>query len=144
MSGISRRYWLCLFAISPFVVGNLTSALAQADSGADPAQSLAEQTSDEGGVTVKVRPLTLLPTAESWRFEVQFNTHTMSLDQDLLKVTSLSAGNGQEEMPTTWDGDPPGGHHREGVLGFKPMAPLPASLTLTINEVGGIVARSFT
>jgi len=143
MSGISRRDWLCL-AIGPIVVGNLSSALALADSGPGPAQDLADQTSDEGGVIVKVRPVTLLPTAESWRFEVQFSTHTVSLDQDLLKIASLSVGDGQSQAPTVWDGDPPGGHHRQGILEFKPIVPLPVSLTLTIKEVGGIAARSFT
>lgn len=140
MSKISRRAWLCL-AVSPFVIGHVVSGLALADSSA---LDLAEQISDEGGVTIKVRPVSPLPNAEVWRFEIQFDTHTMPLDQDLLKVVSLSAGSGEEQAPTVWDGDPPGGHHREGFLGFKPMKPLPASLTMTIKGIGGIAARSFT
>jgi len=143
MFEISRRAWLWL-AVSPFAVGHVMSGLALADSTADPAAGLVEQTSDEGGVIVKVRPVSLLPNAEAWKFEIQFNTHTVPLDQDLLKVASLSAGGGEGRAPTVWEGDPPGGHHRKGILGFKPMTPLPGSLTLTIKEVGGIAARSFT
>jgi len=143
MLEISRRAWLCL-AVSAIVAGHMVGAHALAESSAEPALSLVEQSSDEGGVTVKVKPVSLLPNAGTWRFEVEFNTHTASLDQDLLKVVTLSAGSAETQEPTGWDGDPPGGHHRKGLLDFKPMTPLPAALTLTIREVGGVAARSFT
>jgi hypothetical protein len=50
---------------------------------------------------------------------------------------------GKQYLSLAWDGTPPGGHHRRGVLRFKPLAQLPSALELRINGIGGGNARVF-
>lgn len=98
----------------------------------------------EGPVRVAVTPQSLSKAGDAWRFEVRFNTHVMEISEDMVAVASLSDGKGAVERPTAWDGDPPGGHHRKGVLVFKPIKPMPAAVTLHIREVGGVADRAFS
>lgn len=107
------------------------------------AQAGARQSNNEGQVTVQVTPQEVSAKAATWRFAVQFDTHVKALNEDLLVAALLSDGHGHEEAPAAWEGDPPGGHHRRGVLLFKPMVPTPASITLRIQGVGGVAERSF-
>lgn len=106
------------------------------------AQALPPQVNKDGQVTVKVTPLALDQGA--WKFQVVFDTHVVPLDQDLLAVAALVAPDGREEKPVAWEGDPPGGHHRNGVLVFRAMSPAPQSVLLKIRDVGAIPERSFT
>jgi hypothetical protein len=85
-----------------------------------------------------------LPDSGNWRFAVQLNTHVTPITQDIAAVSVLSDGKGHEEKPVVWQGDPPGGHHRKGVLLFKPMNPRPDSITLKIRQVGSVPERAFT
>jgi hypothetical protein len=107
-------------------------------------KSLRARENNEGQVRVSVTPESLSKTADTWRFAVQLNTHVTPLTQDLMAVASLSDGKGAGEKPVAWEGDPPGGHHRKGVLVFKPLTPTPPAITLDIREVGGIADRTFT
>ncbi len=102
------------------------------------------QVNREGQVTVKVTPLALSPTADAWSFSMQFDTHVTPLNQDLLKTAVLSGDKSEGEAPVSWEGDAAGGHHRTGVLVFKPITPVPASVTLTLKQVGSGPDRSFT
>ena len=105
---------------------------------------LTKQVNDDGQVVVGATPLDLSTGANVWRFEVQLNTHVAPLDQDLLQVAVLSDANGRDELPLAWDGDLPGGHHRKGILSFKPISPMPDSVTLKIRQVGSVPERLFT
>ena len=113
---------------------------------AAPAQtkSMPRQENDEGQVMVTVTPLDLSRTGGSWRFEVQLNTHVAPVTQDMTAVATLSDGKGHSEQPSAWEGDPPGGHHRKGVLVFRPISPTPDSITLHIRQVGAVPERAFT
>ena len=102
------------------------------------------QVNKEGQVTVKVAPLTLSAGAETWRFAVEFDTHTVPLTQDFLAVAALAGPDGEDRGPVAWEGDPPGGHHRQGVLVFKPISPAPTSVTLRIRQIGAVAERAFT
>ena len=102
--------------------------------------SLPLQTNEEGGVTVAVAPIL---EKEVWSFEVEMNTHSVELGDDLLAVSVLIDDRGNEYAPIAWEGDPPGGHHRSGILKFSPLSPLPASLELTMRGVGGVPERKF-
>ena len=103
-----------------------------------------QQTSNQNGVVVRVTPGRLSPGATTWDFEVVFETHTVQLTGDPAQFTVLLDPQGQAHAPLRWDGDPPGSHHRKGVLRFKPLRSAPATVTLKIRGVGGVPERAFT
>lgn len=110
--------------------------LAVAAAGALPPQS-----SSTAGVTVKATPRTLAGTV--WEFELAFDTHTQDLNDDPAKSASLHAAGGAGAVPLAWQGDPPGGHHRKGVLRFKAITPAPAALELRLQRAGESSPRVF-
>jgi hypothetical protein len=116
----------------------LSAALAAA-AGAQ-AQSLATQRSAAAGVTVQATPR-MLPGG-GWEFDLAFDTHTQELKDDPAKSASLVAG-GKQFPPAAWKGDPPGGHHRKGVLRFDPVSPPPEAIELRIARPGEAAPRSF-
>ena len=140
-----RRNWLALLVV--LALGGTLNVKGPAEfflglSVAAPT-ALAPQTRSEGGVQVKVTPKNITVAAETWDFEVALNTHSVALDQDLAKITVLIDAQGKQYRPIAWDGDPPGGHHRRGIVRFKPLAALPSSLELRISGIGGVDARAF-
>lgn len=112
----------------------LVLALAAAPS----VPALETLTNREGSVTVKVTPRNIVPGAKTWDFEISLSTHTVPLDQDMARAAVLIGGSGPPQMPLAWEGDPPGGHHREGVLRFQPPSVLPQIIELDINRVGEV------
>ena len=108
------------------------------------APAAAPQTSSQGGVVVRVTPGRLAPDAATWDFEVVFETHTAPLTGDPAQFAVLLDPQGRTHAALRWDGDPPGGHHRKGVLKFKALQPAPASVTLKIRGIGGVPERVFT
>jgi hypothetical protein len=117
--------------------------IALASAAAFAAAPLQRVTSNAGGVTVAVKPLDLAPGAKSWSFDVSMNTHVSPLEQDLTKVSVLVDASGARHTPIAWKGDPPGGHHREGVLQFAPVSGNPAYVELRIQGVGSPEVRTF-
>ena len=109
-------------------------------SGVAAAQSLSTQSSSAAGVTVKATPRTLAGAV--WEFELVFDTHTQDLKDDPAKSASLHAA-GASAAPLAWQGDPPGGHHRKGVLKFSATAPGTQAIELTITRPGEPTPRSF-
>jgi hypothetical protein len=107
------------------------------------APALPTRNSDEAGVRVVVTPKALGPGGTVWEFDVVLDTHTKPLTDDLAKVAVLIDGAGHRYVPVAWQGDPPGGHHRKGVLQFVAPAEVPKSVELQINGVGGVATRMF-
>ena len=105
------------------------------------ASTLPPQTTSASGVTVKATPQNL--SDKSWDFEIVFDTHSQELNDDLMKAAVLVAAGGATSAPVSWLGDPPGGHHRKGVLQFKSVSPMPASIELQIKRSGETAPRSF-
>lgn len=105
--------------------------------------SLLPQINSEGEVTVKVSPQDLSQSAVSWDFEVLLDTHTGILDQDLTTSSVLIDDKGNQFKPISWEGDPPQGHHRQGVLKFAPIAPRPKSIELKVSNIGDVNERIF-
>lgn len=99
------------------------------------------RTNSEGPVSVQVTPVEL--GQDKWNFEIILNTHSVELDYDLAKLAGLIDASGKENLPLSWEGDPPEGHHREGTLVFEAINPKPTSITLKVKEVGGIKERNF-
>ena len=91
------------------------------------------QTVSVGTVAYEATPKNLSKSASIWDFEIVLDTHEGSLDQDLTQLAVLLDDKGREYKPVKWDGDPPGGHHRTGVLQFKTPDSDTQSITLKIN-----------
>jgi len=130
------------------IIHNLKSALAAfvfAAAAASPAAAaeLSAQKSTERGVTVAVTPQNLSRTAANWDFKIVLDTHSGELSDDLTKTAVLVDGGGKRYKPAAWEGAGPGGHHREGVLRFKPIAPRPESVELQITRGGETAPRIF-
>jgi hypothetical protein len=105
------------------------------------ASGLPAQSSSAAGVTVKATPRTLIGPV--WEFELVFDTHTQDLNDDPAKSASLHAAGDASAAPLAWQGDPPGGHHRKGVLRFKAVTPAPAALELRLQRAGESSPRVF-
>lgn len=102
----------------------------------------APQISNERGVKVTATLQNLLSEAKTWGFEVILETHTQDLSDDLAKSSVLIA-DGKQYLPLGWEGAPPKGHHRKGLLRFKVIAPPPRSMELQIRLAGDASPRSF-
>lgn len=107
------------------------------------AAELATQKSSARGVTVAVTPQNLSGNARTWDFKVVLDTHSQDLSDDLVKTAVLLDGTGGKYAPVAWDGAAPGGHHREGVLRFKPLAAQPQAIELQIMRPGEPAPRLF-
>lgn len=90
-----------------------------------------------------VTPKALGQDVAVWEFNVVVDTHIKPLSNDLANAAVLLDEAGRRYVPVAWQGDPPGGHHRKGVLQFSPPAEMPKSIELQINGVGGVATRSF-
>ena len=108
------------------------------------ANALAYETklNKENQVRVDVRPVQLSPGKPA-KFEIRMNTHSGDLSQDLIAVCTLTDSSGREYRPINWDGSPPGGHHRSGVLEFSDLGEEAKSITLVIREVANVPERIF-
>ena len=107
------------------------------------AAELTTQKSTDRGVTVDVTPQNLSAGAVNWDFKVVLDTHAGELNDDLVKTAALLDDKGRRHVPVQWEGAGPGGHHREGVLKFKPVSPAPAAIELQIRRAGEADPRSF-
>lgn len=108
------------------------------------AADLASQSSENGGVTIAVKPLDVSAGAATWSFQVSLSTHSQDLGDDLVRTAFIVNRAGKKnELPTGWEGDAPGGHHRKGVLSFNALTPLPAAIELRIQRAGENAPRMF-
>lgn len=136
-----------LFVVSLALLGGGALILA-ADDGAEPPSSRAPlsavlpvRTVDAGGVLVTIDPVRL--DADGGEFEVSLDTHEGDLGINLARAARLEvSGNVWEEA--SWSGDPPGGHHREGVLRFSAVGPAAGDVRLTIEGLPGPVVATWT
>jgi hypothetical protein len=104
---------------------------------------LTPQSSQEGGVTVRVTPLDLSADAKSWSFEVVLDSHSQELADDLMQTAAVIDEAGRAHAPLAWEGAPPGGHHRKVVLRFKPITTYPAVVELRVQRPGESKPRTF-
>lgn len=102
-------------------------------------QTWETKTEEQESVTVVVTPLDLSPNSKEWKFDVGMNTHSVELDQDMIKIAVLVDDKGKEYKPLRWEGAEAGGHHREGMLIFNQITPSPKSVELKISGIGGVV-----
>lgn len=106
------------------------------------AAEIAPQTSNERGIKVTATLQAIPADAKTWTFEVTLETHTQPLSDDLAKSATLIV-DGKRYQPLAWDGAPPGGHHRKGLLRFQATGPQPHSMALQIRLAGDTSPRHF-
>ena len=107
------------------------------------AAELAQQSSQAGGVTVRVKPADVSGKAATWSFQVVLDTHSGDLSDDLAAAAVIVDAGGKKYSAVGWEGDAPGGHHRKGVLRFKAPSPRPHSIELRIQRPGEAAPRAF-
>jgi hypothetical protein len=102
----------------------------------------APQLSNEREIKVTATLQHIANDAKTWDFEVVLETHTQALQDDLSKSAVLIV-DGKQYLPLSWEGAPPGGHHRKGRLHFRAPAAQPASVELQIRLASDPSPRSF-
>lgn len=109
----------------------------------EPAPVYETQEQAGGEVTVSVTPVTLEPKQKP-QFQISFETHSVDLDFDVSEIALLVDDQGNTYGLATWNGSPPGGHHRQGTLTFEnPLPVIVESVVLSLNTVAGVPDRSF-
>lgn len=120
------------------LVGVPWGAMAQAGVAVLTMQSTTDQ-----GVTVRVTPKPVGGLDSRWEFVITLDTHSADLSDDLTLSAVLVTDEGRTFKPVSWQGAPPGGHHREGVLAFDVPAPRPGVIELRIARPGEAAPRLF-
>ncbi|MDO8487382.1 MAG: hypothetical protein Q7S45_03755 [Candidatus Curtissbacteria bacterium] len=98
------------------------------------------QTNSQGTVSIAVT----LKNVSQPVFKIVLDTHSGSLDEDIAASSVLIDDQGNTKQPIAWEGNPAGGHHREGELKFQAITPGSKSITLKIRDIGEVSERSFT
>lgn len=107
-----------------------SSASTQENSQQIPYQT---QTNNNGKIIVEATPKSLSPESEA-QFDLVFNTHSVELDYDLVKIAQLTDDKGKIYKPISWSGGK-SGHHLEGVLTFSGISNSAKKVTLTISGI---------
>jgi hypothetical protein len=131
---INRIYGI--FRIAALVIGGVSVGL-MVDAGAYETRS-----NRENQVRVDVKPVQLAP-GQPARFEVRMNSHSETLGEDMVAVSSVKDSAGRIYQATAWQGSEPGGHHRKGVLEFPKLENNTESITLIIRKVAKVPERIF-
>ncbi len=106
-------------------------------------EGIAAQSTSDRGVTIKVTPKSIGTPDSRWEFMVVLDTHSADLSDELTQSATLTTDEGRTFKPVSWEGAPPGGHHREGVLAFEVPAPRPGVIELRIARPGESAPRIF-
>src|SRR3989344_4005855 len=133
--------FLALFLSGP--VEKKTPVTNQAIQQTNIEKNLESKTDEQASVTVIVTPSDIPPQSKEWKFDIVMNTHSVELDQDMIKSAVLIDDQGKEYKPLRWEGSEAGGHHREGILVFSTIQSMSQSVEIKIKDIGGIPERSF-
>lgn len=123
--------WIFLVKAEPRVVKENTQSLPP--NGLKVWQS---QVSEQESVSVEVKP-EVLAAGLGAKFSISFNTHSVELDYDLLKVAELTDDQGNILKPLSWTGGT-GGHHLSGELNFPAIAPGVKQVKLTLYDISAV------
>lgn len=100
------------------------------------------QTKEGGNVTVIVTPQELA-ISKPPIFQIVFDTHSINLDFDVAQVSELHDDQGNTYGTPVWDGAPPGGHHRKGMLTFPTPLKQVLAISLILKDMAGVKERTF-
>jgi hypothetical protein len=104
-------------------------------------RTLSTKNAKAGDVEISVSPKRV--TTRTGTLRIVLDTHSGELGIALPASASLTVG-GAEWPATDFEGDGPGGHHREGTLHFRAGGPLEGTLRLTIRGLGEPVVLSWS
>ncbi len=97
---------------------------------------------DGNGVNIEVTPVDF-SLDRPVKFDVTITTHEGALDFDMKEISTLEDYEGNEYLPLSWEGSPPGGHHRSGILTFPVLEGETKQIKLTIENVYDVPERVF-
>ncbi|MBU0612569.1 hypothetical protein KKB10_01000 [Patescibacteria group bacterium] len=100
-----------------------------------------KQTVSIGKVEIDVEPKQLGRTETKNIFAIALNTHSVELDFDFTKIIILEDNLGNAYQALEWTGNS-GWHHVSGDIIFPPLNKDANEVTLTINEIEGLM-RTF-
>jgi hypothetical protein len=106
------------------------------------AQAYKRQSNKERSVRVDVLPLELA-VGKPVKFEIRMNTHSVTLNSDIVAGSVLEDDTGAEYKALNWNGTPPGSHHRTGTLEFPALKGNPKSVMLIIKGVSNVPKRIY-
>jgi len=124
-----RRILAVIAAVVLLAIAGLAGVLWRSDDTAA-SSGLPTRTVQAGAVEVTLTPLTL--DVSGAVFQIKLDTHTVPLDLDVAASARLRV-NGITANGASWDGQGPGGHHREGTLRFTTPVPAAAAVELRIT-----------
>jgi hypothetical protein len=117
-------------------VGTIVLSIALSACSSKPASrvtGLPTKQLEAGSITITVVPQRF--DSKQARFEIQLDTHSGSLDEDLARTSKLMVGETRWSAPT-WSGDGSGGHHRSGTLTFTANGPPTGTVVLQLTAFG--------
>lgn len=98
---------------------------------------------NEGGnVTVTVKP-EILEIGKNPSFNIEFNTHSVELNFDVVKQAYLLDEKGYRITDAGWKGSSPKGHHRNGTLVFSQPLINTKFVELILTDIAEIPERKF-
>ena len=100
------------------------------------------QRDQRGAVTVAVTLITPKTAAEPIKAKVVLDTDSVALDAIALDQAVTLRTNGGDLAAVALEQASGGGHHREAVLVFPPLAQ-PGRVRIVVKNVGGIPERAF-
>ena len=124
------------------LVAPLMSLAWQPSARAQQAPAPNSQTTDLGGVTVRVKPKPIEAGTRELAFGVSLDSHSQSLDDDLNQTTVLVV-DGTVLKPVRSSGGAPGEHHRDIVLTFDVPSTDFKTVEMRIQRAGESSARTF-
>ncbi len=107
-----------------------------------PKNKLTSQKNEEGSVAVTVEP-EVLEVGQNPKFKLEFNTHSVDLSFDVAKQSYLLDDKGNRLDRATWNGSPPGGHHRSGTLTFNNQLTETKYVKFVLINISQIAERKF-
>ena len=105
-------------------------------------KNLSSKENEGGNVTVTVTQK-VLEIGKNPVFEIEFETHSVDLAFDVTKQSSLVDNKGNIFSQSTWNGSPPGGHHRSGILSFNNSLAQTNNVELIIKNIAGVTERKY-
>lgn len=136
LAAVRNNFFVVALVIG-FIAFMINSSPATAGQGS--LASLSELTDSQDSISYIVKPVSV--GKDSVSFSISMDTHSGSLDIDLLQAAILKDNEGSTYSPVLWQGSPPGGHHRSGTLSFSGLRNSAKSIQLSIDHPGS--PRSF-